>query len=138
MAKPEWGKKRICQSCGVRFYDLKRKSIACPKCGSAYDPTPPAKAKRATQAAAPKLVPKPVPLPKAAAAEIPPDDDLDALEEEGDEEDETPAAAPGGLSAKKAGDEAEELIEDASDLGEDEDDIGEVKEHIDNGVGDKP
>ncbi|HVG81046.1 MAG TPA: FYDLN acid domain-containing protein, partial [Methylomirabilota bacterium] len=24
MAKPEWGTKRICHSCGTRFYDLLR------------------------------------------------------------------------------------------------------------------
>ncbi|MGB0671459.1 MAG: TIGR02300 family protein, partial [Rhodospirillales bacterium] len=32
MAKPEWGTKRACQSCGARFYDLGRNPIVCPKC----------------------------------------------------------------------------------------------------------
>ncbi|WP_339852442.1 FYDLN acid domain-containing protein, partial [uncultured Nisaea sp.] len=32
MAKPEWGIKRTCQSCGARFYDLMKSPIVCPKC----------------------------------------------------------------------------------------------------------
>jgi uncharacterized protein (TIGR02300 family) len=141
VTKPEWGKKRICQSCGAPFYDLKRKTITCPRCGAAFDPTPPAKSKRAAQPApAPKPVPKPVPVPAVVADVVPADDeDLDAIDEEADDDDEPPATEPGGLSAKKAaGGEERELIEDASDLGEDEDDIGEVKEHIDDGIADKP
>lgn len=38
MAKPEWGTKRICQSCNAPFYDLKRDPIVCPKCGAVFDP----------------------------------------------------------------------------------------------------
>ncbi len=34
MAKPEWGSKRVCQSCGGRFYDLLRDPIVCPHCGA--------------------------------------------------------------------------------------------------------
>ena len=32
MAKPEWGSKRTCPSCGGRFYDLLRDPIVCPYC----------------------------------------------------------------------------------------------------------
>ncbi|WP_044283168.1 TIGR02300 family protein [Candidatus Endolissoclinum faulkneri] len=38
MAKPEWGIKRICQSCGVRYYDLNHLPITCPTCNTSYDP----------------------------------------------------------------------------------------------------
>ena len=38
MAKPEWGLKRSCLSCGVRFYDLKRDPIICPNCNTEFDP----------------------------------------------------------------------------------------------------
>jgi uncharacterized protein (TIGR02300 family) len=131
--KPEWGKKRTCQSCGAVFYDLRRKTINCPKCGAAYIPEPPIKGKRA-------VAPVPAQAPKPAAAKIAavvsPDDDPDlADEEEMADDDESPAAKR--AVAKKGDDDDEELIEDTSDLGEDEDDIGEVKEHIDDGVGDK-
>jgi len=34
LAKPEWGAKRLCQSCGAKFYDLKRTPITCPKCAA--------------------------------------------------------------------------------------------------------
>ena len=38
MAKPEWGIKRVCQSCATKFYDLDRSPIACPQCGARFDP----------------------------------------------------------------------------------------------------
>ena len=34
VAKREWGAKHTCMSCGVKFYDLQRNPIACPKCGN--------------------------------------------------------------------------------------------------------
>ena len=34
--KVEWGAKRTCPSCGVRFYDLRQKKIICPKCDAPY------------------------------------------------------------------------------------------------------
>lgn len=37
MAKPEWGTKRICQSCGTKFYDMQHNPIVCPSCGTAFD-----------------------------------------------------------------------------------------------------
>ena len=37
MAKPELGTKRICGSCGTKFYDLARDPILCPKCGTVYE-----------------------------------------------------------------------------------------------------
>jgi len=38
VAKPEWGIKRICQSCSAPFYDLQRSPIVCPKCQAVFDP----------------------------------------------------------------------------------------------------
>ena len=37
MAKPEWGTKRICQSCGTKFYDMQHNPIVCPSCGTGFD-----------------------------------------------------------------------------------------------------
>ncbi len=34
MAKPELGTKRICVSCGARFYDLTKQPAVCPKCST--------------------------------------------------------------------------------------------------------
>ena len=38
MAKPEWGRKRICPSCGTKYYDFKNSPIICPSCGAEFDP----------------------------------------------------------------------------------------------------
>ena len=38
MAKPEWGKKRICSACNTKYYDLNKSPIICPSCGSEFDP----------------------------------------------------------------------------------------------------
>ena len=37
MAKAELGKKRVCLSCNMRFYDFDRKPIICPGCGAEFD-----------------------------------------------------------------------------------------------------
>ena len=36
MSKPAWGTKRVCPSCGARFYDLSRTPITCPVCQAVY------------------------------------------------------------------------------------------------------
>ena len=41
MSKPARGTKRVCPSCGARFYDLNRSPIVCPVCQSIYQATPP-------------------------------------------------------------------------------------------------
>jgi len=38
MAKAELGIKRLCGSCGMRFYDFKRSPIICPGCSAEFDP----------------------------------------------------------------------------------------------------
>jgi len=47
VAKPEWGTKRICPSCGTRYYDLLRDPIVCPKCSAPFDPEAFLRARRA-------------------------------------------------------------------------------------------
>ena len=37
MAKPEWGRKRTCQICGKKYYDLNNSTIICPSCGAEFD-----------------------------------------------------------------------------------------------------
>ena len=145
MAKQEWGKKRICQSCGVPFYDLGRKNIECPKCRTPFDPKPPAKRKRPAPAA------KPEEAVAEGAESLPENPEAAAAVADGDAKPgiEAGTAPTGDVNDKdkdKDEDEGEpvddeeksdELIEDASDLGHDDDDMSEVKEHIDDGVEDK-
>ena len=38
MAKIEWGKKRICPSCGLKYYDFNKSPITCPTCNVEFDP----------------------------------------------------------------------------------------------------
>ena len=38
MAKPEWGKKRICLACNIKYYDFNKSPIICPSCGTEFDP----------------------------------------------------------------------------------------------------
>src|SRR5215813_14391635 len=37
VANPELGTKRLCASCGAKFYDLNKDPITCPKCGTVFE-----------------------------------------------------------------------------------------------------
>jgi uncharacterized protein (TIGR02300 family) len=58
MAKPEWGNKRRCLSCGAAFYDLNKSPILCPKCGTEHNPDVLVKTRRPAKVEEPKA-PKP-------------------------------------------------------------------------------
>ena len=121
MAKPEWGTKRICPSCGTRYYDLLREPVVCPKCATPFDPEAFLRARRARPAAPVEKELEPV-----GAEEIDADIETEEVEpiEEEEEEDEVP------IAAADEDEEDEELIEDASELGEDEDDMAEVIDNV--------
>ena len=51
VAKPEWGLKRVCQSCAAKCYGLGRSPIACPQCGTRFDPEAPLNSCRSRPAA---------------------------------------------------------------------------------------
>ena len=38
MSKPEWGIKRVCPSCSIKYYDFNKSPIICPKCQFEFDP----------------------------------------------------------------------------------------------------
>jgi len=120
VAKPEWGQKRTCNSCGCRFYDLTRSPITCPKCGATVEPELPFKVRRGGAPAEAK-VPAPAKAALVAAVDLAVVDDDDALETDEDASDEDETG----------------LIEDASDLGEDDDDMAEVMEHMDEEIEDE-
>ncbi len=61
MSKPEWGTKRICQSCGAKFYDFHASPIACPACGATFDPEAFLKSRRAKPAKEKEAPKKPAP-----------------------------------------------------------------------------
>jgi uncharacterized protein (TIGR02300 family) len=119
VAKPEWGTKRICPSCGTRYYDLMHDPVVCPKCSTPFDPEAFLKARRARPAAPVERELEPV-GPEEIDADIEVEE-AEAVEEEEEEE---------GVPLEEAEEEEEELIEDASELGEDEDDMAEVIDNV--------
>ena len=124
MAKPEWGTKRICQSCGARFYDFGRSPITCLSCGAIFDLEILNRARRA----------RPSSRAVAAAAtgivadEVEPEVEAEEAEDVAIEEDEAV------VEAEDDADEDESLIEDVSELGEDED----MSDVIEGGIDDEP
>ena len=38
MSNPEWGIKRVCPSCSIKYYDFNKEPIICPKCEFMFDP----------------------------------------------------------------------------------------------------
>jgi len=128
VANPAWGVKRICPSCGTRYYDFGKPlgEIKCPKCNTEFDPEAFLKTRRARTAA---VVEKEVaPL---AAEEIDPDAETEETETEEVEAVEAEDEEEEGVAAEAEEEEEEEVIEDASELGEDEDDMAEVIENVD-------
>jgi uncharacterized protein (TIGR02300 family) len=117
LAKPEWGTKRICPSCGTRYYDLMRESVICPKCSTPYDPEAFLKARRS----------RPVAPVEKELAPVGDDVDADIETEEVEIAEDEEEAAP---LADAEDEEEEEIIEDASELGEDEDDMAEVIDNV--------
>ncbi len=113
MAKPEWGTKRKCQSCGIPFYDLKKKNIECPNCKAIFNTAPQTRARRPTPAS-----------PKSKEEKsIVPDELETSTTDLNDEIDET------------EDDEADDsLIEDTSDLSNADDEIPKIKEKSEYGV----
>lgn len=72
MSKPARGSKRVCPSCGARFYDLNRSPIVCPVCQTAYQVTPPAPSRRerAAPVEARKVVEPEVEAPARGSPEV--------------------------------------------------------------------
>ena len=76
MAKPDLGTKRLCGSCGAKFYDLSKTPIVCPKCQTVFVAAPvssrarPETAAAARAAAAAAVVEPEVVAPESAEAEF--------------------------------------------------------------------
>lgn len=95
MPKPDLGLKRVCVSCGTKFYDMARSPALCPKCGTE----------------------QPAEQPRLKRAPAPPDDRAKkrAVPAEADAEDVVEVDA----------DEADEAIEDAEELEDADETLGE-------------
>jgi uncharacterized protein (TIGR02300 family) len=81
VAKPELGTKRLCGSCGAKFYDLSKDPIVCPKCETVFHPVVYTSTRgRPAEARAPvaPLVPEAAEAPEAADVEMVSLEDADA------------------------------------------------------------
>ena len=100
MAKPELGTKRVCVSCGARFYDLTRVPAVCPKCNTEQPAEQPRVRRAAGNVMDERRRAKIVPVPGLDTADV---------------------------EVEAADDAEEDVLEDTSDLEDDTDAIVEVE-----------
>src|SRR5436305_12176017 len=101
VAKPEWGTKRICPSCGTRYYDLMHDPVVCPKCATPFDPEAFLKSRRTRPVAPVEKELEPV-----GAEEIDADIETEEVESAEEEEEGVP---------REENEEEQEVIADASE-----------------------
>ena len=110
MAKPDLGTKRLCGSCGAKFYDLAKEPIVCPKCETVFHPVVYTSTRMRPEAARAPVAPL---VPEAAEAPEVADVELVSLEDAD--------AESGGAKKPGAGDvDAEDDVEVADDGAEDD------------------
>jgi uncharacterized protein (TIGR02300 family) len=142
LVKADLGIKRVCPSCGARFYDLQKRPIECPKCQFSFEPEALYKQRRprTPDASAPAVIER-----DEEEEEAEENEEIEAEEEEAeapvveatsdeDEEEETPdtetEAEGAGMSVVDADEADIEDIED-EDLGEDEEEDDSLLEEED-------
>ena len=110
MAKPEWGKKRTCQNCGAKYYDMLKEPPTCPKCETVFQQETSQRGQRGRRSRITTDAPKAIPT--AAAAVRSTEMEVDDIDEETLEDDEP-------------------MPEDTSDLvGGDDEDVSDVIENV--------
>jgi len=109
VAKPDLGTKRLCASCGAKFYDLNKDPIICPKCETVFHPVVSTRGGRpeAARVVSAPLAPEVAEAPEAADVE------LVSLEE-------ADAESGGSKKAPAADGESEDDVEVADDGAEDD------------------
>jgi uncharacterized protein (TIGR02300 family) len=127
VAKPELGTKRLCASCGAKFYDLNKDPIHCPKCGTVYEVAPVVTRGRPDAAAA--VVPRPAPVEEVVAPEVP---EVETVSLEEADAEASGAKKPAATDA----DVVEEDVEVDETLGDDDDTFIEEQEEEDADVTD--
>ncbi|MDE2135490.1 MAG: TIGR02300 family protein [Alphaproteobacteria bacterium] len=148
LVKGDLGTKRVCPSCGARFYDLSKRPIECPKCNFAFEPEAMYKQRRPRQ-------PEPAPAPEPVAEVEEEEEEVEEAEEEAivepvadepaietaeEEEEEAapeePEAPRVGISVVEGEDAAIEDIEETEDEEEEDDSLlEEVEEDEDDVTG---
>jgi len=85
LAKTEWGVKRICPSCGARYYDLLKSPPSCPTCNTAYNPEA-LLASRRSRPLPPDVRAKKIPVQERESLGVDVDEEVVALEQSDDAE----------------------------------------------------
>eukprot|EP01037_Dinobryon_pediforme_P005720 gene5720-5783_t len=106
MAKPELGTKRVCVSCGAKFYDLTKTPAVCPKCGTEQPPEQPRVRRSGGNVLEEKRRAKVLPVPGIEDPDVETDADTEEVEED--------------------------VLEDTSDLEDGADAIAEVEVEVEN------
>jgi uncharacterized protein (TIGR02300 family) len=123
MSKPARGTKRLCQSCGARFYDLGRTPIICPICQTAYQAAPPPQRRTAERPPAP--APRPKPEPELEVATNDPDPiSLEEVEEGSDDAIDAEIADIGDDADIPAADDDNTFLEESE--GDEETDVSGI------------
>ena len=126
-----WGTKRMCPSCGAKFYDLRKTPIECPKCEFTFEPEVP---KRPAREAVAKAAAPVVKKAKASdeileqAKDKKSDYDIDANIDVGIDVDDDDDA--------EDDEQNKGVLEDASDLMGGDDDVPAVREQASDGAPD--
>jgi uncharacterized protein (TIGR02300 family) len=120
MTKPELGTKRLCASCGARFYDLLHSPITCPKCGTVLARADVSSSRVRAKAApeAEREFDRPVTETPGAQFASPKNADGEADEEQG------AGVLPDGDDDDEEGLDGAILIEDSD---EEDDDVADVR-----------
>ena len=151
VSKTQLGTKRVCPSCGARFYDLAHRPIACPKCKFNFEPDQIVRARKPRAEA--REAQRPVDDPELEEVEGDgeedgEDNDLLDDEEEGDAsleevaESEAPAKAsrrakrPPPIEEEDVGVLPDEDEDDEVEAADDEDDVLAVEDEDDNDLSD--
>jgi len=127
VAKPELGIKRQCANCGVKFYDLGKSPIICPKCGTLHE-----------IAAAParrQVAAKPAPVEEQEAA--PAEAETVSLEEVAEQEKKKPSPKGAAPNVDVESDDDVEVAdgeEDDTFLEAEEEESGDVSDLIGEGI----
>jgi uncharacterized protein (TIGR02300 family) len=131
VAKAELGTKRLCASCGAKFYDLSKTPIHCPKCNTVYEVVTVVSRSR------PEAAPPVVPRPPAPVEEVPVPEPVEA-EAETVSLEEADAEAAGAKKPATAGEpgaeeeevEMDETLDDAAFIEEQEEEDADVTDII--------
>jgi uncharacterized protein (TIGR02300 family) len=130
VANPELGTKRLCASCGAKFYDLNKDPIHCPKCGAVYEVVV---ATRPVRPETARVAPRP-PVPEEAPAPEPQEVETVSLEEADAEAQgaaKKPAPAEAGIEEEEEEVEMDESLDnDGTFIEEQEEEDADVTDII--------